>query len=308
MNDYTEEFNAMLKKIFIGCDEYSANIATVSGFNNPYELLRKIMLDIDDLSVKRGNRITSYTETKHLDTYGLSSLSGDIATITCGYAYTINDDKLAASLNYTYEGILKYREEDIPKVARLIYNTAIAHKSELLNFGITEAKFNDLDTMILTYENNAKSNVDVWKQKRMYTAQILAKVKEGKSILDNILDKVVVSFKFSCPELYKMYTSQSHHIIRTNSKRIEIGTIYGFVYVKDEGIPINGVVSIRGNGIDKRSESYRDGEFTFTVPAGKYMMVAERQGFIAKTFDDVIVRSDQDVLLNFELEKSTTLK
>ena len=55
MNDYTEEFNAMLKKIFIGCDEFSANIVTVSGFNNPYELLRKIMLDIDDLSVKRGN-------------------------------------------------------------------------------------------------------------------------------------------------------------------------------------------------------------------------------------------------------------
>ena len=125
MNDYTEEFNAMLKRLFIGCDEFSVNIAEVSGFNNPYELLRKIMLEIGELSVKRGNRITSYTDTKHLDTYGLSSLAGDIATITCGYAYTINDTKLAKSLNYTSDGILKHREEDIPKIARIIDDIAI---------------------------------------------------------------------------------------------------------------------------------------------------------------------------------------
>ena len=137
----------------------------------------------------------------------------------------------------------------------------------------------------------------------MYTAQILAKVKEGKSILDNILDKVVVSFKFGCPDLYKMYNSHRQHIIRTNSKRVEIGTILGFVYVKDEGIPINALVSIRGNGIDKRAESYKDGEYTFTVAAWKYTMIAEKQGFITKSFDEVEVRSDQDILLNFELEK-----
>jgi len=303
MNDYTEEFNAMLKRLFIGCDEFSVNIAAVSGFNNPYELLRKIMLEIDDLTVKRGNRITGMTITKYLDTYGLSSLAGDIATITCGYAYTINDTKLAASLNYTSEAILKHREEDIPKIARIIYDIAIVHQKELLNFGVTTAKFNDLDKLILDYQNTAQNNLDVWKQKRIYTAQILAKVKEGKSILDNILDKVVVSFKFGCPELYKMYNSHRQHIVRTNSKRIEIGTILGFVYVKDVGIPINALVSVRGNGIDKRTESYKDGEYTFTVPAGKYTMIAERQGFVTKSFDNVEIRSDQDILLNFELEK-----
>ncbi len=308
MSDFTEDFNGMLKRVFVGCDEFSVEIAAVTGFKAPYEALKVISGEIDDLIMKKRERITGRTLVKHVNKHSLSSLAGDLATITCGYAHSINDLELAKDIDYSYNKLLQLRDEEISKDCRIIYDKAFAHKTELLNYGITADKFTELDTMITDWDTNSQLNLVAWKQKRIYTAQLLAKVKEGKGILENILDKLIIVFKVSCPNLVSIYNTTRHSMMRNYSRRVESGTVLGFVFVKDMGIPITAIVNIKGATVEKRLESDMDGEYTFTLPIGIYTITAYKADFITKVVENVELKKDEDTLVNFELEKVTPAK
>ena len=306
MYDYTEDFNGMLKRMFLGCDPFAAEIALVAGFKNPYDSLQVISGDIERLGNKQKVKISDGPVLRPINKHTFYGLAGDIASITLGYAYAINDAALIANMDWKPNYSYTITDEEVIRDCKKIYDNAIGHKAALLNYGITAANFNDLGNMVVDWEVNMETNLEAWKLKRMHSAQMLAKVKEGKLIVENILDKVIVAFKTSCPEMYKAYSTSRSSMSSHSMRRANSGTIIGFVYVKEDGIPLNALVWTTAGTVMKRVESDMDGMFRNVLPVGTYTFTCEKQGYVTLKAENILIRNDEDRLLNFEMYKLGT--
>lgn len=139
----------------------------------------------------------------------------DVGGVVRGYAFDINDKKLAEQLNYSKSKIINKRDMLAVEDCKHIYdiaNNLVATKPIIATYQINAAKLADLKTSI----DNYKTAIDTPRQATDVgsgaTKKIKELIKKFDNLLNNRIDNLMLMYRVTNPDFYEAYV-QSRMII-----------------------------------------------------------------------------------------------
>jgi len=212
MNDQQENHLTMYH-VVIDCIEEHADLmaatpALLLAFNN----FKMLVAKINETTTTQVIKTTGYTQDKLNAKKQLASEATIVAKLICAYAYSINDLVLSGNAKYTYNKLMKFRDEVMPGHCQIIYNLAQEHLAALADYGITAAVMASLQAAM----NNYRERKNLWTlaniDRNVTTAELKQLFKDTNLFLRVRLDSGMMVFKLSAPKFYRMYV-RSRNII-----------------------------------------------------------------------------------------------
>ena len=294
----------MITTVIEYCEKNSNATAGIGAFAIVLGKVKDKRKKIDELNEKEGKWSVGVTE----DTNGLrermSGLALKCANGTSAYAYSINNNTLAALVDFNEDDLRLAKKDEVDDVCQGIHDAALASAAEVVNFGISGADIGNLQGLIDEYRQKMQNP----RQAIITKSQANKKVKElVREIIDVLLEKqldlMVNTLKGTNFGFWSGYQMARNIIDR--------GIVHSKVkgVVRDtEDVPLIGIRFIiydtETKKVVKETVSEKKGLFKVSPMAvGNFDFKWEMEGFVTKTQENVRVGAGKVVRRQVSLKR-----
>lgn len=138
----------------------------------------------------------------------LKTLAGsahEVAAAIHAYATEIEDDELAAKVDFSLSDLTEGRPASVIARVNGIVALAMEHLEDLADYQVTQAKLTALKKKVETFEKSAhKPRLSVARKSAANKA-VPRLLRQGQKILARRVDRLMVPFRASAPEFYAEY-------------------------------------------------------------------------------------------------------
>lgn len=285
----------MFQNILALCNDNPAVVAYVLAFSNGVVKLKDVVKAIKDAQQIQKGQSTG-AKNKGTAKTNLAEIVLTVANAVSAYAATQNDGDLEKAMHFTPSELERMRDEKLPAVAANVRGIANPLLAELADFGITSHNIDDLDAAITAFDGKSTDPATIRANKKVATENIKKALKDGDKILTDILDKLVNQLAAKDTEFVKKYKE----LREIDDAATRHTAISGFMYNETTGEPIYNAefVIVGGNSV----KSDLKGKYSVRHDEGEVKCRAEKQGFITKNLDNVILEKGKITKLDIKLK------
>jgi hypothetical protein len=135
----------------------------------------------------------------------------DNALVVCGggyaYASIIKDKKLAVPFNFTKSKLGAGKDKEICDRCQKIADTAATIKDKLADFNVSAAQLTQFNDAVKNYYDIINTPRETRKSSKASKEEMLILIDECDRILEEIIDKLMLTFKASQHDFFLEYTN-----------------------------------------------------------------------------------------------------
>jgi hypothetical protein len=279
------------------CNENTVIISANPAFMTAFTELKAKIVAITTTLQQESLNITGITKDKNKWKVTLCESAADMAGVIYAYAVAISNDTLKQEVNYSLSALTKTREESLAARCQNIHDAAVANQTALLNYGITTAMITDLEAAIANFSAQTPKPRTAISQRKTLVSNLVQLFKEADAILQDRMDKIVVTFKAAHPDFVKTYESARKIVDPPHTTTQLKGTVTDKTTatpIKDAKVTIiatpetvaNNSTTATADPITVQTDA--SGEYLFKpLPFGEYTMTVTASGYTQ--FDSNII-------------------
>ena len=311
MKRFEENHLSMFKTVDIATENHATVIDAILPLKSARTELKQIIVNLGNAVQKQSTNISGYTEEKKQRRQKMTDQTFVVGQLVSAFAIAKNMTALDAEVNYSITTLNRMSDDEVGEICNKVYLKAKEHLADLADYGITTAVLNELKELIDNYNSKTQLNKVTLEQKSEQTKIIAQLIKDGKALLTNSFDKLMLILRNTNPEAYNAYVAARNSMPKRHAKKSngevieeEAGILTGLVSDKADGMPIAGA-TVKLNGTDYKPETDSDGEYLFdSLPAGTYTVEISILDYqIAKLTDQKVIAGDETIA-DFEMLKA----
>ena len=311
MERFQENHLSMFKTVDIATENHATVIDAILPLKSARTELKQIIVNLGNAVQKQSTNISGYTEEKKQRRQKMTDQTFVVGQLVSAFAIAKNLKALDAEVNYPASTLNRMQDDEVGEICNKVYLKAKEHLADLADYGITTAVLNELKELIDNYNSKTQLNKVTLEQKSEQTKIIAQLIKDGKALLTNSFDKLMLILRNTNPEAYNAYVAARNSMPKRHAKKSngevieeEAGILTGLVSDKADGMPIAGA-TVKLSGTDYKTETDSDGEYLFdSLPAGTYTVEISILDYqIAKLTDQKVIAGDETIA-DFEMLKA----
>ena len=311
MKRFEENHLSMFKTVDIATENHATVIDAILPLKSARTELKQIIVNLGNAVQKQSTNISGYTEEKKQRRQKMTDQTFVVGQLVSAFAIAKNMTALDAEVNYSITTLNRMSDDEVGEICNKVYLKAKEHLADLADYGITTAVLNELKELIDNYNSKTQLNKVTLEQKSEQTKIIAQLIKDGKALLTNSFDKLMLILRNTNPEAYNAYVAARNSMPKRHAKKSngevieeEAGILTGLVSDKADGMPIAGA-TVKLSGTDYKTETDSDGEYLFdSLPAGTYTVEISILDYqIAKLTDQKVIAGDETIA-DFEMMKA----
>lgn len=280
------------------CRDRADILGEIIAFQTAFEQFRAILAQLLETGQFRSQPLTGITQDKSADRLKLCKLIAKIAGFIYAYASAAKNNTLKAEVDFSHTKFLQMRENQLIFTTQNIYDLAVANLRALKDYGVTQAKLDELrgalDAFIASKSNPRSAQM----QKITLTAKENQLIEDIDEILTNQLDLLIENYEEAHPEFVTNY-HESRKIKDPATTKTQLS---GMVTNKADGSPIKGAtVTVVELNLTRKTNSA--GEYLFKpVDQGNFAVKVTAEGFLDFETDEIRVKLGEINGLNITLK------
>ena len=311
MERFQENHLSMFKTVDIATENHATVIDAILPLKSARTELKQIIVNLGNAVQKQSTNISGYTEEKKQRRQKMTDQTFVVGQLVSAFAIAKNMIALDGDVNYSITTLNRMSDDEVGEICNKVYLKAKEHLADLADYGITTAVLNELKELIDNYNSKTQLNKVTLEQKSEQTKIIAQLIKDGKALLTNSFDKLMLILRNTNPEAYNAYVAARNSMPKRHAKKSngevieeEAGILTGLVSDKADGMPIAGA-TVKLSGTDYKTETDSDGEYLFdSLPAGTYTVEISILDYqIAKLTDQKVIAGDETIA-DFEMLKA----
>ena len=311
MKRFEENHLSMFKTVDIATENHATVIDAILPLKSARTELKQIIVNLGNAVQKQSTNISGYTEEKKQRRQKMTDQTFVVGQLVSAFAIAKNMTALDAEVNYSITTLNRMSDDEVGEICNKVYLKAKEHLADLADYGITTAVLNELKELIDNYNSKTQLNKVTLEQKSEQTKIIAQLIKDGKALLTNSFDKLMLILRNTNPEAYNSYVAARNSMPKRHAKKSngevieeEAGILTGLVSDKADGMPIAGA-TVKLSGTDYKTETDSDGEYLFdSLPAGTYTVeISILDYHTAKLTDQKVIAGDETIA-DFEMLKA----
>ena len=311
MKRFEENHLSMFKTVDIATENHATVIDAILPLKSARTELKQIIVNLGNAVQKQSTNISGYTEEKKQRRQKMTDQTFVVGQLVSAFAIAKNMTALDAEVNYSITTLNRMSDDEVGEICNKVYLKAKEHLADLADYGITTAVLNELKELIDNYNSKTQLNKVTLEQKSEQTKIIAQLIKDGKALLTNSFDKLMLILRNTNPEAYNAYVAARNSMPKRHAKKSngevieeEAGILTGLVSDKADGMPIAGA-TVKLSGTDYKTETDSDGEYLFdSLPAGTYTVEISILDYqTAKLADQKVIAGDETIA-DFEMLKA----
>ena len=311
MKRFEENHLSMFKTVDIATENHATVIDAILPLKSARTELKQIIVNLGNAVQKQSTNISGYTEEKKQRRQKMTDQTFVVGQLVSAFAIVKNMIALDGDVNYSITTLNRMSDDEVGEICNKVYLKAKEHLADLADYGITTAVLNELKELIDNYNSKTQLNKVTLEQKSEQTKIIAQLIKDGKALLTNSFDKLMLILRNTNPEAYNAYVAARNSMPKRHAKKSngevieeEAGILTGLVSDKADGMPIAGA-TVKLSGTDYKTETDSDGEYLFdSLPAGTYTVEISILDYqIAKLTDQKVIAGDETIA-DFEMLKA----
>ena len=311
MKRFEENHLSMFKTVDIAAENHATVIDAILPLKSARTELKQIIVNLGNAVQKQSTNISGYTEEKKQRRQKMTDQTFVVGQLVSAFAIAKNMTALDAEVNYSITTLNRMSDDEVGEICNKVYLKAKEHLADLADYGITTAVLNELKELIDNYNSKTQLNKVTLEQKSEQTKIIAQLIKDGKALLTNSFDKLMLILRNTNPEAYNAYVAARNSMPKRHAKKSngevieeEAGILTGLVSDKADGMPIAGA-TVKLSGTDYKTETDSDGEYLFdSLPAGTYTVEISILDYqTAKLTDQKVIAGDETIA-DFEMLKA----
>ena len=311
MERFQENHLSMFKTVDIATENHATVIDAILPLKSARTELKQIIVNLGNAVQKQSTNISGYTEEKKQRRQKMTDQTFVVGQLVSAFAIAKNMIALDGDVNYSITTLNRMSDDEVGEICNKVYLKAKEHLADLADYGITTAVLNELKELIDNYNSKTQLNKVTLEQKSEQTKIIAQLIKDGKALLTNSFDKLMLILRNTNPEAYNAYVAARNSMPKRHAKKSngevieeEAGILTGLVSDKADGMPIAGA-TVKLSGTDYKTETDSDGEYLFdSLPAGTYTVEISILDYqTAKLTDQKVIAGDETIA-DFEMLKA----
>ena len=311
MKRFEENHLSMFKTVDIATENHATVIDAILPLKSARTELKQIIVNLGNAVQKQSTNISGYTEEKKQRRQKMTDQTFVVGQLVSAFAIAKNMIALDGDVNYSITTLNRMQDDEVGEICNKVYLKAKEHLADLADYGITTAVLNELKELIDNYNSKTQLNKVTLEQKSEQTKIIAQLIKDGKALLTNSFDKLMLILRNTNPEAYNAYVAARNSMPKRHAKKSngevieeEAGILTGMVSDKADGMPIAGA-TVKLSGTDYKTETDSDGEYLFdSLPAGTYTVEISILDYqTAKLTDQKVIAGDETIA-DFEMLKA----
>ena len=311
MERFQENHLSMFKTVDIATENHATVIDAILPLKSARTELKQIIVNLGNAVQKQSTNISGYTEEKKQRRQKMTDQTFVVGQLVSAFAIAKNMIALDGDVNYSITTLNRMSDDEVGEICNKVYLKAKEHLADLADYGITTAVLNELKELIDNYNSKTQLNKVTLEQKSEQTKIIAQLIKDGKALLTNSFDKLMLILLNTNPEAYNAYVAARNSMPKRHAKKSngevieeEAGILTGLVSDKADGMPIAGA-TVKLTGTDYKTETDSDGEYLFdSLPAGTYTVEISILDYqTAKLTDQKVIAGDETIA-DFEMLKA----
>ena len=311
MKRFEENHLSMFKTVDIATENHATVIDAILPLKSARTELKQIIVNLGNAVQKQSTNISGYTEEKKQRRQKMTDQTFVVGQLVSAFAIAKNMIALDGDVNYSITTLNRMSDDEVGEICNKVYLKAKEHLADLADYGITTAVLNELKELIDNYNSKTQLNKVTLEQKSEQTKIIAQLIKDGKALLTNSFDKLMLILRNTNPEAYNAFVAARNSMPKRHAKKSngevieeEAGILTGLVSDKADGMPIAGA-TVKLSGTDYKTETDSDGEYLFdSLPAGTYAVEISILDYqTAKLTDQKVIAGDETIA-DFEMLKA----
>ena len=311
MKRFEENHLSMFKTVDIATENHATVIDAILPLKSARTELKQIIVNLGNAVQKQSTNISGYTEEKKQRRQKMTDQTFVVGQLVSAFAIAKNMIALDGDVNYSITTLNRMSDDEVGEICNKVYLKAKEHLADLADYGITTAVLNELKELIDNYNSKTQLNKVTLEQKSEQTKIIAQLIKDGKALLTNSFDKLMLILRNTNPEAYNAYVAARNSMPKRHAKKSndevieeEAGILTGLVSDKADGMPIAGA-TVKLIGTDYKTETDSNGEYLFdSLPAGTYTVEISILDYqTAKLTDQKVIAGDETIA-DFEMLKA----
>ena len=311
MERFQENHLSMFKTVDIATENHATVIDAILPLKSARTELKQIIVNLGNAVQKQSTNISGYTEEKKQRRQKMTDQTFVVGQLVSAFAIAKNMTALDGDVNYSITTLNRMSDDEVGEICNKVYLKAKEHLADLADYGITTAVLNELKELIDNYNSKTQLNKVTLEQKSEQTKIIAQLIKDGKALLTNSFDKLMLILRNTNPEAYNSYVAARNSMPKRHAKKSngevieeEAGILTGLVSDKADGMPIAGA-TVKLSGTDYKTETDSDGEYLFdSLPAGTYTVEISILDYqIAKLTGQKVIAGGETIA-DFEMLKA----
>ena len=311
MKRFEENRLSMFKTVDIATENHATVIDAILPLKSARTELKQIIVNLGNAVQKQSTNISGYTEEKKQRRQKMTDQTFVVGQLVSAFAIAKNMIALDGEVNFPVSTLNRMQDDEVGEICNKVYLKAKEHLADLADYGITTAVLNELKELIDNYNSKTQLNKVTLEQKSEQTKIIAQLIKDGKALLTNSFDKLMLILRNTNPEAYNAFVAARNSMPKRHAKKSngevieeEAGILTGLVSDKADGMPIAGA-TVKLSGTDYKTETDSDGEYLFdSLPAGTYAVEISILDYqTAKLTDQKVIAGDETIA-DFEMLKA----
>jgi len=286
MNAKQEAKLTMGKGVEQHLDTNSAIIAAVPALVTAVSELKTIIANIVGTTQLKDVNLAGIAIDKTVSKQTLAQKTADIAGFIYAFAAATDNNTLQQEVNYNLSKLLKTRDEQLAPRCQIIHDKGIEFKTQLADYGITDATLADLQAAIDSYSATSPKTRTAISTRKTLKSNLAEEFRQLDAVLKKRIDKLINIFRDSHPDFVKTY--ESNRIIPdppTTTTQLK-----GIVTNSADGTPIKGAtVTIVELGKIAKTDSAGKYQFKPAI-LGTYTIRITATGFQDFEDDEVEIK------------------
>jgi hypothetical protein len=207
MNDKQSEKMRMYLSVKTVCNNFGAAWLGIPAFMRTFKEFNVTIDTINDLS-----------KDLQVDTKGITTDKGQKQKLMAGHAEVLADAMqaladeqenftLLAEVNFSLSDFTRAKDIDAYNLAKHIFDVASEHKAALVDYGIVEQDFTNLESAILAYSGTLSSTRSSVSETKASRSKVKELFKTSDNLLKNRLDNMMTKFHLTNPDFYSQYVN-----------------------------------------------------------------------------------------------------
>lgn len=191
MTDPQEDKLSMYYAVEAACEKHQAAWQSLPAFVTHHAAFTAEVSAISAAAETQQQGVTGATRDKSAARETMADRAHAIAAALGAWALTEEQNQLAAEISFTRSDFLYERDTDSERNARKVHTEATANLASLADYGIDQAKLDDLDAAITAYHTALTAPRGAITDRKAATAALREGFSKADDLLNNRLDKLV---------------------------------------------------------------------------------------------------------------------
>lgn len=230
MTNYQENKRSMYLAIQNVCNANKTIWSGLPAFVETFTNFENIITDINIQRQIQEGKTIGVTENKQKEKDEMIQKTIEIASVVYAYAAKIKDNELRQKVNYSPSTLQDKRDTELKDICQLIHDEANTVISYIADYGKSSADLVKLQKEINDYTDILAKPRTAVGTKATATTKLVELFQNSDDLLNNQIDKLIISYQNTSPKFYQQYQSariiinlgENTKDINKNAQKLEV--------------------------------------------------------------------------------------